>query len=173
MLIKTSLHTVFLLVGPTECGKSTFSDKVLVPQLQFYDPAKNYRTNVQVISSDDIRREILGYAYDKDDAVMMEASEQAFDLLECKLRAVTSFPINAEFVVVDTKGLSEEFRNQVCHIAEQNNYHVEVILFDYKDAGEYYLEETKNRSLIAKDVRRLRMEVMPSLQKNNIVRFTG
>jgi len=167
MLIKTSLHTIFLLVGPTECGKSTFTEKVLVPQLRFADPSKNFRTNVQVIASDEIRREILGYAYDKHDSIMMEASDHAFDLLERKLRAVTSFPINAEFVIVDTKGLSEEFRNQVCQIAEQNHYHVEVILFDYKDTQDYYREGTKSRSLISRDVRRLRMEVMPSLRKSH------
>ncbi|MFF2531376.1 metallophosphoesterase [Brevibacillus sp. NPDC058079] len=165
MLMKTSLHTIFILVGPTECGKSTFAQEVLVPQLQVFVPTKNFQTNVQVISSDEIRRDILGYAYDKHDSIMMEASEQAFDLLDKKLRAVTSFPINAEFVIVDTKGLSEEFRNQVCKIAELNNYNVEVILFDYKDTQEYYRAETKNRALISRDVRRLRSEVLASLRK--------
>src|SRR5579875_2105939 len=133
MLIKTSIHTIFVLIGPTECGKSTFTREVLLPQLRIGDFDKNFKMNVQVISSDDIRRELLGHDYDKHDKIMMEASAQAFDLIEKRLEAVTSFPINAEFVIVDTKGLSEEFRKQVCDIAKKNQYNVEAIVFDYRD----------------------------------------
>ncbi|MGC5327291.1 AAA family ATPase [Brevibacillus sp. SYSU BS000544] len=165
MLLKTFLHTIFILVGPTECGKSTFVEKVLVPQLTLSDPKKNFKTNVQVISSDVIRRDILGQPYDKHDQIMMEASAQAFDLLEKKVEVVTSFPVNAEFVIVDTKGLSEEFRNQICMIAKRNNYNVEVILFDYKNTQDYYQDVTKSRAIISRDVRRLRTDVLANLKK--------
>lgn len=165
MLLKTYLHTIFILVGPTECGKSTFVEKVLVPQLTHSDPKKNFKTNVQIISSDEIRRDILGQSYDKHDQIMMEASAQAFDLLEKKVEVVTSFPVNAEFVIVDTKGLSEEFRNQICTIAKRNNYNVEVILFDYKNTQDYYQDVTKSRAIISRDVRRLRTDVLANLKK--------
>ncbi|WCF11474.1 metallophosphoesterase (plasmid) [Paenibacillus thiaminolyticus] len=165
MEIKTNVHTVFILVGPTECGKTTFVNKVLVPQLSVVNSEKNFATNVQVISSDQIRRDILGSHYDKHDCIMTEASVQAFDLLEKRLEAVTSFPINAEFVVVDTKGLSDEFRQNIANIAKRNNYAVEAIVFDYKDTQDYYLEGTKNRASIARDVRRLRSDVLSNLRR--------
>ncbi|WP_144526428.1 ATP-binding protein, partial [Bacillus pumilus] len=83
------------------------------------------------LSSDRIRQEVLGYDYDKYDQVMLEASEQAFHLLFERLKMVTSFPVNADFVVVDTTGLAEDFREKVREIARSNHYNLEVIVFDY------------------------------------------
>lgn len=165
MLLKTKVHTIFLMIGPTECGKSTFAEKVLVPGLSFHDPDRNFRMNVQVVSSDQIRRELLGYSYDKHDAIMMEASVQVFDLLERKIEALTSFPIHAEFIIVDTKGLSEEFRSKIRDIAQRNHYQVEAIVFDYRNSKDYYIEGTKSKDLVSRDLRRLRTEVVPNLRK--------
>lgn len=165
MLMNINPHTVILLIGPTECGKSTFANEVLVPQLSYSDSEKNFNMNVQVISSDQIRRDLLGFNYDKHDAIMTEASEQAFDLLELKLNTLTSFPINAEYVIVDTKGLSEEFRKQVVTIAKNNHYHVDAVVFDYKETQDFYMEGTKNKRSVAMDVRRLRSDVLANLRK--------
>ena len=138
MKIRTQLHTVFMLIGPTECGKSTFAKNILIPQLEYSLPEKNFYANVQYLSSDSIRQEILGRDYDKYDEIMMESSGQAFSLLGEKLKMVTSYPVNAEFVVVDTTGLSLEFRNSVKKKKKKNHYNIEVIVFDYKDREEYY-----------------------------------
>lgn len=35
MKITTQVHTIFLLIGPTESGKTTFTKEVLLPQLSF------------------------------------------------------------------------------------------------------------------------------------------
>ena len=129
MEIQTKVHTIFMLIGSTECGKTTFAKEVLIPGLRFTDESRNVKANVQYFSSDSIRQEVLGYEYDKYDQVMLEASEQAFHLLFEKLKMATSFPVNAEFVVVDTTGLAEEFRAKVREIAQANNYNLEVILF--------------------------------------------
>ena len=145
MNIKTQLHTIFLLVGPTECGKSTFAKNILIPQLEYSLPEKNFYANVQYLSSDAIRQEILGYNYDKYDEIMMESSGQAFRLLEEKLKMVTSYPVNAEFIVVDTTGLSLEFRNNVIETAKKNHYNIEVIVFDYKNRDEYYKSERSKK----------------------------
>lgn len=172
--LATKLHTIFLLVGPSECGKTTFAKQILLPQLQREDVSKNYRANVQYLSSDEIRQEILGAPYHKYDQIMLESSKQAFDLLFAKLEAVTSFPIQAEFVIVDTIGLSEEFREQVANIAKEQHYHLEIILFDYKDVQDYYHTTNLKRSVIANHVKRLRQEVLGSLSKmkaNAIHRF--
>ena len=164
MQINTKLHTVYILVGATECGKTTFANAILRPQLQFADHAKGFKSNVQVISSDQIRQELLGYEYDKYDHLMMEASSQAFELLYTLLELKTSFPVNAEFVIIDTTGLSADFRIKIRDIARENQYNVEVIVFDYKDRSDYYTSERSHR-LITKHLSRLRKEVMPSLAK--------
>lgn len=164
MEISTKLHTIFLLIGPTECGKTTSAREVLVPGLQFEDADRHYRANVQVLSSDRIRQEILGADYDKYDQVMLEASEQAFHLLFERLKAVTSFPLNAEFVVVDTTGLSEEFRAKVREIAQENNYNVEAVVFDYRKREDYYASD-RSKKVITNHLNRLRKEVLGSLAR--------
>ncbi|OWA34493.1 metallophosphoesterase [Saccharibacillus sp. O16] len=95
---------------------------------------------------------------------MLEASEQAFGLLMERLRLTTSFPINAEFVIVDTTGLSEDFRAQVRAIAEENHYNVDVVVFDYRRRGDYYASERSKR-LISNHINRLKREVLPVLKK--------
>lgn len=164
MNIGVKVHTIFMLVGPTECGKSTFAREVLIPQLMKVESLLNVRTNVQYLSSDAIRQELLGHAYDKYDQVMLESSSHAFSLLFDRLKLVTSFPINAEFVVLDTLGLAEDFRTKVREVAQDNNYNVEVILFDYRKREDYYASE-RSRKLISGHVTRLKREVLPVLSR--------
>jgi predicted kinase len=164
MEIRTRVHTIFMLIGSTECGKTTFANEVLIPQLRFQDEAKGVHANVQYISSDGIRQELLGNEYDKYDQIMLEASEQAFRLLFEKLRLVTTYPINAEFVVVDTTGLAEDFRAKVREIARDNHYNLEVILFDYRNREDYYSSE-RSKKLITSHINRLRKEVLGSLSR--------
>ncbi|MDF2960672.1 MAG: metallophosphoesterase [Paenibacillus sp.] len=164
MDIQTKVHTIFMLVGSTECGKTTFAKEILIPGLRFEDAGRNVRANVQYLSSDQIRLEVLGYEYDKYDQVMLESSEQAFHLLFERLKMVTSFPVNAEFVVVDTTGLSEDFRAKVKEIAFQNNYKLEVIVFDYRKREDYYASE-RSKKLITNHINRLKKEVLGSLPR--------
>jgi predicted kinase len=166
MEILTKVHTVFMLIGSTECGKTTFAKEVLIPGLRFEDTGKNIRANVQYLSSDQIRQEVLGYEYDKYDQVMLEASEQAFHLLFERLKMATSFPVNAEFVVVDTTGLSEDFRAKVKDIAYQNNYNLEVIVFDYRKRDDYYASE-RSKKLITNHINRLKKDVLGSLARES------
>lgn len=164
MEIQTKVHTIFLMIGSTECGKTTFAQEVLIPGLRFKDEARNLSANVQYLSSDSIRQEVLGYPYDKYDQVMMEASSQAFHLLFEKLKMVTTFPVNAEFVIVDTTGLTEDFREKVRDVARDNNYNVEVILFDYRKREDYYASE-RSKKLITNHINRLKKDVLSSLSR--------
>lgn len=166
MLIQTKTHTIFLLIGPTECGKSTFSKEVLMKQLRFEKPEINFYSNVQYISSDDLRQEILGHDYDKYDQVMLEASNVAFPYLRKKLEFVTSYPVSAEFVIVDTTGLAQEFRQEIIDIAKAQNYNLEAVVFDYKNRDDFYASE-RSRRLISTHIQRLKREVLPSLAKEN------
>ena len=166
MNIQTHTHTIILLIGPTECGKTTFSKEVLMKQLRFQAPDKNFYSNVQYLSSDDLRQEVLGHTYDKYDQVMLEASNVAFPYLRKKLELVTTYPVSAEFVIVDTTGLAQEFRQEILTIAKQQNYRIEAMVFDYKNREEYYASE-RSRRLISNHIQRLKREVLPSLAKEN------
>ncbi|MFF2480071.1 metallophosphoesterase [Paenibacillus sp. NPDC058071] len=166
MHIQSRVHTIFMLVGSTECGKTTFAKEVLIPGLRFEDANRNVRANVQYLSSDQIRQEVLGYEYDKYDQVMLESSEQAFHLLFERLKMATSFPINAEFVVVDTTGLSEDFRAKVKEVAYQNNYNLEVIVFDYRKREDYYASD-RSKKLITNHINRLKRDVLGALPRED------
>ncbi|NBD24249.1 metallophosphoesterase [Paenibacillus glycinis] len=168
MEIQTRLHTIFLLVGATECGKTTFAKEVLMPQLKLKleDGSRGLRANVQYLSSDAMRQELLGHDYDKYAQVMLEASSLTFQLLFERLKLVTSFPINAEFVVVDTTGLAEDFRAKAREIAQANNYNVEVILFDYRKREDYYVSE-RSKKIISNHLNRLRQDVLPVLSRED------
>lgn len=161
MELVTNVHTIYMMIGPTECGKTTFAKEVLMPQLRG-SASGGMQMNVQYLSSDSMRQEILGHDYDKYDQVMLEASAQAFHLLYTQLDMVTSFPVNAEFVILDTTGLAEDFRAKVREIAERNHYHVEVILFDYRKREDYYASERSKR-LITNHMNRLKKDVLGSL----------
>lgn len=112
MQLTTNVHTILMLIGSTNYGKTTFAKEILNSQLHFCDEEKGFTTNVQYISSDEIR---------------------FFE----KLNEVTSFPINAEFVIVDTIAFTEEFREQITKIAKTNHYNLEVVLFDNKDREDH------------------------------------
>ncbi|NEN84027.1 metallophosphoesterase [Paenibacillus elgii] len=170
MEIQTKVHTIFMMIGSTECGKTTFANEVLIPGLRFEDESKPFKANIQYLSSDSIRQEVLGFAYDKYDQLMLEASGQAFHLLFEKLKMVTSYPVNAEFVIVDTTGLSEDFRAKVREIAHENNYNLEVILFDYRKREDYYASE-RSKKLITSHINRLRKDVLGSLAKEKYARI--
>ncbi|BFT69201.1 metallophosphoesterase [Paenibacillus sp. P36] len=170
MEIQTKVHTIFMLIGSTECGKTTFAKEVLIPGLRFADESRNVKANVQYLSSDSLRQEVLGYDYDKYDQVMLEASDQAFHLLFEKLKMATSFPVNAEFVIVDTTGLAEDFRAKVREIAQANNYNLEVILFDYRKREDYYASD-RSKKLITNHINRLRKEVLGSLSREDYAKI--
>jgi predicted kinase len=166
MKIETKQHTIYLFIGPTECGKSTFAKNILIPQLQYKHPDRNYIANVQYLSSDEIRQELLGHPYDKYASMMMEASEQAFDILFRKLQAVTTFPINADFVIIDTTGLAEDFRKKVIELAKNQHYRLEAIVFDYRQLKDYYASD-RSKKVIANHVNRLRRDVLPTLRRSD------
>lgn len=162
------LHTIILLIGPSNCGKSFFAEKYLQPTLRRamkkLEPANTAdpiydRQSVKIISSDAIRRDLLDQDLCKYDKQMMQVSGQAFDLLFARLEAYTSYPVNAHFVIVDTTGLSEHFRDKVIDIAKKNNYNLDAIVFDYKNRDDYFKlfdEEQGGKHIVRDHIRRLR-----------------
>jgi len=152
-----SPHTIFMLVGPSGCGKTYFSKNILIPKLEALKPLPNReKVSINYISSDDIRRTLLGQPnFDKYHQGMLAASKGAFEVLYCQLNAVTSFPINSEFVIVDTKGTNEAFREKVLEIAAQNHYNVAIVLFNYKKYDDYKKYSEMSR-FTQKDIKKIR-----------------
>ena len=156
----TKIHTIFLLVGPSGCGKTTFSKECLIPSLR---NSSERHLNIQYIGSDDIRREILGDpGRDKYDDSMVFASEEAFSLLNHKIDLVTTYPVNADFVIVDTTGLSKDFRSSISSYARKNNYNVDVVMFAYKNNDEYLKnldEDSYDQKVVFNHIKRMNKNV--------------
>jgi predicted kinase len=154
MKIQTKLHTILLLIGPSNCGKSTLAKTLL---------KSDYGNKITLLSSDENRRKLLGENLHKHNVSMMHVSEQAFNMLFSDLRNFTSYPVNREIVIVDTTGLNEEFREKVIEVAKENHYNIEAIIFDYKNQQDYYkfMSEKDNKIVISKHVKKLKREVLP------------
>lgn len=160
--INVGMHTVVILVGPSQSGKSTWAG-------HFVEKIKSQNSHLRatVLSSDEIRREILGKDLDRYHPEMLEASEAAFDLLFSRLATVTRFPINNEFVIVDTTGLDPDFRFKVADLAKQNNYRVCVVLFDYS-TNEYFKDiEGFTKTVVSKHVEAFKQRVLPGIKRKS------
>lgn len=181
MKLSVKPFTVLLLVGPTGCGKSTFVDKLLAEKdFEFINSGRGdtFDYPVRVLSSDVFRRNIL-LAQDyrgelhKHSSRMLEVSEQAFSQLISSLKIFTSFPVNCPLVIVDSRGFSEAFRDQVRKVAKDNGYFFDVVVFDYKKAKDYeeFLEPAE-AAITAKDVAAFRRKVLPELRRKDFDKFT-
>lgn len=119
-----SPNTIYLLVGPSKCGKSTFCERA-------ESFAVDNGVTSAIISSDELRGQLTDWAFTYGSHQHKEVSEGAFKLLLTELEVRTKFPVNTSVIFVDTTGLSEYFRDSVLKIAEQNHYNVEMVLFNF------------------------------------------
>lgn len=161
--IDLRMHTIILMVGPSGCGKTYFAENNIIPSLKKFGGV-----SVAHVSSDDIRREILGdMTLSKKDKRMMHASKQAFNLLDARVRVLTSYPINTDFVIVDSTGLSKEFRDGIKKIADDNNYNVVVVMFDYKGREPYYrfVGDEESKAVTSRQLEYMRDTVMREISK--------
>lgn len=169
-----------MLVGPSNSGKSYFYNTVLKPQLQELNDLMKEPLQVVYLSSDEIRRQILGFDAHKMSKEMMQVSGEAFKILMARLKASSSYPVNAHVIVLDTTGLSEDFRKEVSQVAKENNYNFEAFVFDYKDNQDYlkFITDDEDYSYKQKKVtmdhlKRLRQDVLKSVKREfkELVKF--
>ena len=166
--MKFPLHTIILLCGPSCCGKTFYTKNHLIPGLR--NQENGFRLNIQYVSSDELRKNVLGDPdldlRDKKNTFRLKyASEAAFRLLEYQVEQLTSFPINAEFVIVDTTALNEDFRATMIRIAQKNHYNVDLVLFDL--ATREYYKYAGEADYVTNHIRRMRTEVFPHIGTNN------
>ncbi len=155
--IKIPLKSIIMLIGPSGCGKSFLIKDQIVPQLKCLVPD----ANIQILSSDGYRREILGKDLDKTDSNMKYASEGAFRLMEAKFDAVTTWPITADFVILDATFIGREIREQFVEKARKAQYQLVGLLFDFDDREEYfkYILDIGHRRLISQHLKRFQKEL--------------
>ena len=155
-------HTIIILVGPSQSGKSTWAS-LFREKIQKIDT----RLRVAILSSDSMRQELLQEELDRYSPQMLEASQEAFKLLEAKLSAVTTFPINNEFVVVDTTGMDSDFRSRILTLAREKSYKTAVVLFDYNTNDYFRRLSGKAKSVIAQQVESFKKKVLPSIKRKH------
>jgi len=164
MHLTTKLHTIFLLVGPSMCGKSTFS-RELEKALLRAGQKEHLNYSISVLSSDSNRWRLLGDSrIDKHAPSMLEVSGQAFEMLFTDLKAVTSYPVNHDFVIVDTTGLSEKFRDDVREIARSQGYSVELVLFEYSKPELLRGIDEKYHPVMLTQLSRMKRDVFPKIR---------
>lgn len=176
MQLNTKVHTVFLLMGPSATGKSTFA-KVLQQRLMTQGRLAGSEYRVTIISSDVIRSQLLQQGLEnKMSPSFLEASKEAFDVLFKVLDSVTNYPLNHEFVILDTTGLDERFREQVRNLLIPKQYRVELIAFSYNEKEVRRTLPEEHIQTVMRQYIRLKRDVMPSLKSKdwaNIVRVTN
>ncbi len=151
------LKSVIMTIGPSGCSKSTLIKKQLVPQLEKLVPG----ANIQVLSSDAYRREILGKEENdmsKIDDRMKYASNGAFKLMEAKFDAVTTWPVTADFVILDATFIGEKTRLQFAEKAKNAQYQLIGLIFNFDDREEYfrYIDDLGHKLLISQHLKRFR-----------------
>ena len=163
MQFDIGMHTIILLVGPSQSGKSTWASIFKEKMNQLDEELR-----VSIISSDTIRRQLLGENLDRYDPKMMEVSECAFDMLFAQLKAVTQYPVNNEFVVIDTTGLDAEFRKKIQDHAKTVCYRTAIVAFDYAHS-EYFkdLEGYNAKHIVSKHVDTFKKTVLPSIKRKS------
>jgi predicted kinase len=167
-------YTVYLFVGPSQSGKSWLASKL---EAEFLNLSINKNSlNYVLLSSDDIRRELLGQAnINKYDPRMLEVSQQAFNLLYAKLKSYISYPVNAPHVIIDSTGLNQQFRTDILNICRDHNYKVVCILFDYKNREDWFVNDGGDKYVIQKHLDKLQKHVFKELKAKDyhkVVRIT-
>lgn len=131
------LHTIIMLVGPDGAGKSLFS-KYLAVKLREACSGSKKMLRTPVISFDDIAYDLIGYStIDKHSIEFQYVKEQTEEVMFSKLKAVTSYPLSSEFAILDYTALTPEFRDKVIAFAEEQDYNLSAITFDFEDSTQY------------------------------------
>jgi predicted kinase len=156
------MSKIIILIGPSNSGKDFFITNHLVPQIK--EEGKKYF----VVSSDEIRRTLLGDpSLHKHDNRMMHVSQQAFNLLYSLVDNHSQFSVNADYIIVNTTGLSKDFREKIFEIAHKNNYKVDAIIFNYKKRNDYFkfADEYIDKFVVGKHITKLR-DAISNLERN-------
>ncbi|AYV75740.1 MAG: metallophosphoesterase [Terrestrivirus sp.] len=172
MDIQIKLHTLIVGVGPKQCGKTFFFKQKFLPIItnKLTENNKLFHPNIKFISSEEIRRWLLNdteNTYHKDSEIMNNVSESCFNILS--VHVDESLRTGAHFVVVDTTGMNDNFRNDMKNIAVKHNYNILYFVFDYKNRSDYY-ENTTDKFNMSKNIDRFK-KMLNEFDKSNSIKI--
>lgn len=131
------LHSIIILVGPDNSGQTNFIFK-LSQELKKFSSAKKKVTIAQV-NMREIYSELTGQDSPNLHSIdCVQVKEQAVEIAMSKIKSFTSYPVNIDFVIINSSGLNSEFRNEIVGIANENHYNVSAVVFNYKNQEEYF-----------------------------------
>jgi predicted kinase len=154
-ILNVDPHTVFMTVGPSKCGKTTFCTQYLRSAL----PGK-----VIYLSSNDLRHDLMDNLYPNGSKEMISMSHLAFEQLFSRLSAYMTWPCSAEFIIIDTNGLNESFRRQITNLCNEKCYNLVPILFEFKSYDDYFTY-TSDRRLVTRHIDKFRSQVLPRITR--------
>ena len=174
------LNTLIFIAGPSGAGKSTLA-KLLQAKLQaalvsgFKSQYRHFlndhiEPNVAILSSDDMRHELLGYPYHKHAPIMLQPSRSAFELLHFKCAKLMQWPVTAQFIIVDATNLAEGNRKAFLAAAKANHYSSSLVVLDYKDMDEFekHLDfSLYSRKVIHNQIRKLHKDFYPGVKRKD------
>lgn len=156
-------YTIFLLVGPTQSGKSTFASDVV-------NLGRDLGVPGVILSSDEFRKDALvdspwatlRQTHYSDS--MLAASPAAFQMLDAQLKFHTTYPVMTPIIVVDTTGMDSKFRADVLKVGQSAGYRVVLVTFEYKNRRDYDMSVTPGaEAIVENSVIKFRRRVLPDL----------
>lgn len=162
------LHSIILLVGPDCSGKTRFVMEQLMPQLKMAQTGQK-RISISHLDIDQISKELLDNPFAlKTEREFIQIEEQAKDILFNKVKNCAAYPVNTDFIIVDTIGLDSDFRAEILKLGEENHYHVSVLVFDFDDKKEYSdIEGGIRREASLKQLKDLRRVLSGGMSKKD------
>jgi predicted kinase len=124
--MKFNLHTIILLCGLSCCDKMFYAKNHLIPELRSLE--NGLKLNIQYLTQNNSQQNILDES--KMNLHNPENTHKLEFSLEQQLDQFTSFPNNAEFVIVDTNALDMNFRTKMIEVAQKNHYNIDLLIFD-------------------------------------------
>lgn len=170
MLITLKPQIVLTMVGPSHSGKSTRSQEIVTY-------LESLGRSVKVLSSDAIRRELLGLTAEQEIPTSegFAVSQATFIKLFNDLEIFMSSPVNTDVIIVDTTGLDRKFREQIAEKASTQGYsNMAMVFIPTKDQLRSRVKGTEEEvnlklSYIERQLTRLRERVLPQFNKHNYI----
>lgn len=166
MLIELKPQTVITMVGPSHSGKSYEAFRI-------YAHATQLGLKCKIISSDAIRKELLNL--DSCEAINEKegfaVSHVTFKKLASDLEYFTSTPINFDIVIVDTTGLSKEFRQDVCRLSSKQGYSNVAMVFNPDISLLKSRTSEADFKFVESQLKRTREKVLPDFNRRDYIQM--
>lgn len=139
------LNSIITLIGPDGSGKTQFVMEQLMLQLKMAQTGKK-TIKVGYINVDSVFAELLDNPFfSKENRETELVYAQAYDVVINKLKNLTSYPVNFDFVIIDSDGFDPIMREGIFKVGDENHYNVSAIVFNYDDKNSYFRYNLEDR----------------------------